>query len=1307
MSTQKFNTQTGYNLDVNNITSKIRLDFDTNLNVDVQDAVLGLDPTSANFVLIDQSLVTQTDTDGFISTNIGTTNGSRSGSVKNYVFEKLIDPSVAGCENCGSEAKYIPEGVGSSGDIQSLDVLPIVNKQVIAEFEVSPEAYHSLEIDLVGHRRVCNDSGNCFIENIETPSELGAELTPIYNKPWTYKWFYPNTNWQNDPFRQLDSNKDVLTAKSYSETTPTTSGGEDITQFPPYNAPDHMDFDVASTLRMIDYSCCKCCYYYEEYVRGNITQTEAIEKCSEHNPYYIAQVVNSANTFFAYCSEGRDRRYLDYDSKTIEESVSHCELISRKLDQYNSFPDATLPNCLNSTYDGLNQPVEFSSVKCQILIRCCDINDPNDTPYDDEGGLRCCFDGTENPCCDATCACNVNPCGTDTTGAPCPENCTACPNDPRCGINCNQTPCDPSCPLNCTACPNDPRCGVDCNQTPCDPNCSLDCVRCPSDSRCTVDCNQTPCDQNCPLNCARCPNDPRCGVDCNQTPCDPSCPLDCDACPNDPRCVCILNPCDPSCPLDCDACPNDPRCGGGGGTSSTIHDSTLINYNGSLLDNNFVLGRCRNVTIDKNIYMVNRTSTPCTTIPQTTNDTKNYCSLTANSFRNIFDDVSWHLLGGHFYANKELRDFIYKQTGTIHFSSSVNANLLSYQLPEETHSIYHIDTVVSDNKEYYLANEKTITAPSFYDNASAYISIGNSYISEDSTKTPVVPKQSYLNVATEIYYDDGTENYLSRYQTSNQNRTYYATFYSGSGTPQISANLNQFTRDAQTTVSVSSSSYSNNTDLIDTGSYISDTQFSSWPLSNMVFTYTPTGKLSHTLNTTNPNWSVYNDTLYHNTITPISNIIEAQTGSITSSVSYKRYLVNNGIRQDFTLITDSRSFATATSNYENYKFFGRLVDDETVEITNGNAAADSTNNLLFFNTTGILTAKILNEVFNFNDITSQVDPIVITINAYTSGSSAGSTKLNLTIGSENLDQGTLVKSFSTTGDLNLGGVSNSGKITIKLDRKVSNFTQEKIYYFMFKIKKPIKGFTDSITYDKTSTFKLTPQIVAGQDNSVYQFNPYHTHADRTKSSTLGYNEFPLFTIDSARFATPDYASYDATPKQNKANYDQQVIPMRGLQYQFYKKDPNNTFGVMSEVDDYPIIRTIRKNNGKFYVQILAGAFAYYHPLVHEAVLKKIGVLSTFGLVWRNEICNKVSNWYNYMASTKWTCYIKHTEFALNIPGWARIEDTSTTGTGSSGKKPTVIGGKGPADVVSVDVPVRPPLEPDAEESSGRGRAEAL
>ena len=136
----KFNSNYGYNLQVD--TAKISIDFDTNVGNPVN-TILGHDGTQ--FILIDQNSLDSTNTT--LTNDLGGDDGTRKGTVKTYVFEKLVDPSVVGCANCDSNTDVYNTLI-INGE------LPIINREIIAEFEIEPEAYHSLEIDLVGHRRV-------------------------------------------------------------------------------------------------------------------------------------------------------------------------------------------------------------------------------------------------------------------------------------------------------------------------------------------------------------------------------------------------------------------------------------------------------------------------------------------------------------------------------------------------------------------------------------------------------------------------------------------------------------------------------------------------------------------------------------------------------------------------------------------------------------------------------------------------------------------------------------------------------------------------------------------------------------------------------------------------------------------------------------------------------------------------------------------------------------------------------------------------------------------------------------------------
>jgi len=166
-SFNKFNCKSGFELNIDNVLSKIRLDFDTNV-LFPDNYILGINDEQTQFVLIDPGVVNntnQTDT----TLDLATLSIGMLGKVNHYVFEKLIDPSLVGCSNCDASTdiknKFIETGK-----------LPIINREVIAEFEVNPNAIHNLEIELVGHRRICDDNGNCFDKWTESQNLETAKL---------------------------------------------------------------------------------------------------------------------------------------------------------------------------------------------------------------------------------------------------------------------------------------------------------------------------------------------------------------------------------------------------------------------------------------------------------------------------------------------------------------------------------------------------------------------------------------------------------------------------------------------------------------------------------------------------------------------------------------------------------------------------------------------------------------------------------------------------------------------------------------------------------------------------------------------------------------------------------------------------------------------------------------------------------------------------------------------------------------------------------------------------------------------------
>jgi hypothetical protein len=144
------------------------------------------------------------------------------------------------------------------------------------------------------------------------------------------------------------------------------------------------------------------------------------------------------------------------------------------------------------------------------------------------------------------------------------------------------------------------------------------------------------------------------------------------------------------------------------------------------------------------------------------------------------------------------------------------------------------------------------------------------------------------------------------------------------------------------------------------------------------------------------------------------------------------------------------------------------------------------------------------------------------------------------------------------------------------------------------------------------------------------------------------SETTLFNETSTRFSTPDYTSI--------RSYTNEIIPLRGSEYS------------TNELSNYPRIRYVRKVDGKFYIQVLAGAFPYYHSLVHYPAIKELEKCTTtmqtqglcVGRVVENslkKICGKSTDWYNHVASTKWMCHIKHTQFGSDPIEYTETETT--------------------------------------------------
>lgn len=399
----KFNSKSGFEFNIDNVVSKIRLDFDTNVE-NPNNYILGLNAEQTEFVLIDPNLINNTNqTENTF--DLAIQDFGFVGKVNNYVFEKLVDPSIVGCSNCNADS-VISELFTETGD------LPIINREVIAEFEINPNAVHSLEIELVGHRKICDDSGNCFNDS---------------------------QNWMTDYISEYD----------YLQTKPLyITGATNISNSSALNTETKK-----SLFNFIDYSCCPCCDAYSLFLNGDIEQSEYETICENSNKYIKIDGV-SVTSFSLYCTNPVIK-YVDEFEQSKEpdliRTISMCELIEKSEQNYGSGIDSTLLNCSVITNKSLEnlKPLSETLVKNKeetapndvvkltgegtSICRGCTLDcNPDDWPpgtCEACGGQKCCS------CLDA-CCCTVDP---DHEG--CNETRTICS-----GIDCFLR-CDQDCPI--------------------------------------------------------------------------------------------------------------------------------------------------------------------------------------------------------------------------------------------------------------------------------------------------------------------------------------------------------------------------------------------------------------------------------------------------------------------------------------------------------------------------------------------------------------------------------------------------------------------------------------------------------------------------------------------------------------------------------------------------------------------------------------------------------------------------------------------------------------------------------------------
>ena len=675
--------------------------------------------------------------------------------------------------------------------------------------------------------------------------------------------------------------------------------------------------------------------------------------------------------------------------------------------------------------------------------------------------------------------------------------------------------------------------------------------------------------------------------------------------------------------------------GAKGSAGSTLHSDNII------LSNDYTQGRCVNVETPAGTILPYQDSvrgTLCndyTVTSPITNQNDQRCNW---YWAQRFDDSSgdqalsrpgiptameYHWLsGGYFYGTKALRDNIYKELGTIHFNTSVNINNFAYDITTQDKTPKDYTIKINTATEY-------LDTRNLWDIALSNISMG--FATDNGAAAPDV----ITGLKPIIKYNSSTNGYFSTYSQEIINQ-YINT---ESLTPS------RFTVEMGT----------GQTTIKQSGSFVrlisSKTGLPAiWPKTDNYFTLHTPAQLSFLVDA--GSGASYNYTYYNIVSSPTTlSILPADTGTPVTTLEY---FANNAIESSMAFITD----AIPITNYENYKFFGSVMSANTIEISG--STSDIIYNNLNTKVTTTSTTKLDYLMSIKSQITSNPDTVgFLNLYNYTVN---GTNNINIV-----LDPTTNI--LINGGKINrlqefLDATGNITKIIITLNEDIPLLSGKTYGYgyslpFMIKLISLYSGTTTNLNNQNkegiltqntvTNNFAYNPTFPIKNFNNV-----------NNGSSLVESDEYPLFDLNSSKFSTPDYSFIKLTPVSEQNLGTEQIIPLRGAEYS------------TSEKQSYPTYRTIRKANGKYYLQILAGAFPYFHSVVHLPAIKGVSRNDNQDSAVEDsllKVCSKNIDWYNHVATTKWTCLVKHTQFSQNLPDYKKLVNTTA---GNQTGKPIII-----------------------------------
>jgi len=561
------------------------------------------------------------------------------------------------------------------------------------------------------------------------------------------------------------------------------------------------------------------------------------------------------------------------------------------------------------------------------------------------------------------------------------------------------------------------------------------------------------------------------------------------------------------------------------------------------------------------------------------------------------------LNGGYFYGMKQFRNYIEEETGTIHFTTAVKYDVIGEQYTNVSYGINYIPEFFINNEFKILTTnlfdiEKNVFQP--YYHAPSMFNIGDSFSAINNLHRLDQINVNSLRPRITYYNDSKLYKSIFKEEFSSINNCGY-TICPESFTPE-----NSFIPD-------------------DIAVMLSNGNFTYYPLTNEKIQ-----KLFHDRKTFTLSKSGGFETFIYDFVVPTKEVYNNNYSYIGSveNTSFNSYFINNSTETPFSFITTSVTLTDSTLKpYNNHKFVCRILAD-----------SDNPRILIPLDTKQTVINEyseyedaptedsqygynMLNGILQYMKSTYSIIPLTTTLYNFTLVSSG---KITLDKTTKLIEDGAVITSFSITNN----GLEIILNKSSKLQELFDSQGSRKQYLLMVKASAPLVGYSSNTRTNISAYSNDT-------ETNTFDFSPMSEI-----SPTL---EATLFDYNSSKFSTPDYSSIQIP--------DGEVIkevPLRGSEYQD------------NQTNSHPIIRYIRKPNGKFYIQILAGAYPYYHAPVHYPVVQEYHERqgnTGLNAVEKSleKICSKSADWYNHVATTKWMCYVKHTEFGSDPSEYIQTE----------------------------------------------------